>query len=344
MAAAHPSGTNTYIADWDSTGKLQTSYSRNPSDFALNKYCTLTPVTKNRAYYMRVTAEVAARIINDQDYIWPDGNVEPDDNDEQESFEFVPIETRRRAYKFAVGYQAAEQSDWKIVAAYSKFMAQKAMTNRTLRILEAGLTAANYDASHVMTATAAGGDFWTAGTGANPVIKKSLDKAVDTVLTDTLGQVDNESLVLVLSPTLAFSISESPELHEFVKSSPFARDQITGKIMGRNARFGLPESLYGVDVVVEKTVRVTSRKGASSATKTYAMDSNKALLVARPGELVGVEGAPSFSTLHCFMREEMTVETKDDPDNRRKKGRIVEDFDAYVVAPASGFLFTNCRS
>ena len=259
MAAAFASGTNTYVPDFNAGGKLKVGFSRSPSDFLVNKYSKLTPVSKNRAYYLRITAEEAARVVNDRDFIWPDGQVEPDDNDGQESFEFVQIETKRRRYGFGIGYMAAEQADFNIIAEYARVNAQKAMTNRTIRVLEAGLDTSNYDASHVKTATALGGGFWSAGTATNPIIKKCINAAVETVLTDTLGVVDSDSLMLVIGPELARAISESQEIHEFVKGSPYARDQIAGQIPGKNAKFSLPESLYGVDLLIEKTVKVTSR-------------------------------------------------------------------------------------
>jgi hypothetical protein len=42
-----------------------------------------------------------------------------------------------------------------------------------------------------------------------------------------------------------------------------------------------------------------------------------------------------------FMHEEMTIETKVEIDNRRTIGRCVEDFDAQVVSPISGYLLTE---
>ena len=53
-----------------------------------------------------------------------------------------------------------------------------------------------------------------------------------------------------------------------------------------------------------------------------------------------MEGSPSFSTFTVFLKEEMTVESKHDRDNRRHLGRVVNDFAAKTVAPITGFLFT----
>ena len=64
--------------------------------------------------------------------------------------------------------------------------------------------------------------------------------------------------------------------------------------------------------------------------------------MSRPEGLMGSEGVADFATCQIFSYEDMTVETKKDPDNRREQGRIVDDFDVQVVAPASGFLMTSC--
>ena len=50
MAAVYPSGTNTYLPSFDATGNMIVSFSRNVKDFALNKYVTITPVTKSTGY------------------------------------------------------------------------------------------------------------------------------------------------------------------------------------------------------------------------------------------------------------------------------------------------------
>jgi hypothetical protein len=52
----------------------------------------------------------------------------------------------------------------------------------------------------------------------------------------------------------------------------------------------------------------------------------------------------SFSTAHVFAHEEMTTETKDDVDNRRTLGRVVENYDVQIVAPATGYVLTAVLS
>ena len=76
MASVYPSGTNTYIPSFDATGELIVSFSRNPKSFSLNRYTTITPVKKSTGYYLKLTAEQAARVSNSNlnDFVWSDGN------------------------------------------------------------------------------------------------------------------------------------------------------------------------------------------------------------------------------------------------------------------------------
>ena len=136
-------------------------------------------------------------------------------------------------------------------------------------------------------------------------------------------------------------MSMCQEIVDYVKASPEALAQIKGELGGRNTRYGLPDKLYGFETFVESTRKVTSRKGATRAVSSV-FPTTQAVLCSRVGELEGVAGAPSFSTLVIFAYEEMTVETKNDSDNRRTIGRVVENITAKLAAPASGALFSNC--
>ena len=107
-----------------------------------------------------------------------------------------------------------------------------------------------------------------------------------------------------------------------------ARWQVRGELPNRNKFYGLPEQLYGIKLVVEATRKVTSKKGASSVTRSQVMPKTTPFLCSRPGGLVGVADAPNFSTLVLFAQEEMTTETLRDNNNRRTTGRVVENVGA----------------
>jgi hypothetical protein len=346
MAFGYPSGFNTFVPSFDASGQLVVQFSRNPKDFPLNQYITLTPVKKSVGYYLKITAEQAARVINSAtlgDFVWSDGNDAPTGEWGTESFQFTPFNTTRYAFPFRLGYKAVDQADWKILASHGAIAAQDAMTARTVRVVTLLLTTGTWDASHVASATTQGGGFWSAGTTSTPYIKKTLNKCAQTIQLDTLASVKVKDLKVVISPVVASAMASSGEIQDYLKNSPFALAQVRGDVPSQNGLWGLPDTLYGYGVCVEDAVQVSSRKGATRVA-SYVMDPNKAVMVARPGQLTGHAGGPSFSTVHVMSYEEMTVEQRDDPDNRRIAARVVEDYDVQPVAPAAGFLITNILS
>jgi hypothetical protein len=351
MASGYPSGFNTFVPSFEASGHLSVSYSRNPKDFPLNQWITLTPVNKSVGYYLQVTAEVAARVINSpslNEFVWNDGADAPTGEWGLEAFNFQSYNTVRFTYPFRIGYKAEEQASWQILAMHSEFAAQDAMTARATRVISTALTTSNYASNHVATATAAGGGLLSAGSAANPYIKAAFNYAAQIIQKDTVGRVRPKDLCVVMSPSAADPLGRSQEISDYVKSSPYALAQVRGDAPNQNGQWGLPDQLFGYKVVVDDTVRVTSKKNATRAT-SYAFagaggTGESILMCARPGQLTGPAGGPSFSTVHMFAYEEMTVEQRDDPDNRRIMGRVVEDFDTQVVAPASGFVITHVLS
>jgi hypothetical protein len=341
-----PSGFNTFVPSFDASGKLVVAYSRNPKDFPLNRWITLTPVKKSQGYFLQVTAEEAARIINGDlaDFVWPDGNDAPSGQWGDESFNFQPFNTTRYLFGFRIGYKAEQQADWKILALYAAFKAQQAMTARAVRAITAALNQSNYAASHVQTATALGGGFWSTGTTSNPIVKKCMNAMAQQIQLDTNGAVKREDLRMVISPVVAAAVASSSEIQDYVKNSVYAMPQVRGDVASNNGLWGLPDKLYGYELIVDDTVRVTSRKGAAARAAGYVFDGNTAFMCARPGQLVSEAAGPSFGTVHLFSYEEMTVEQRDDPDHRRIAGRVIDDYDVEVVAPATGAIITHVLS
>jgi hypothetical protein len=344
MAAfSYPSGTNTFVPSFDATGHLVVSYSRNPKDFSLNKYVSLTPVKKSSGYWLKITAEVAARVINSdklREFVWHDGDDAPDGNWNAESFKWLQFATERYVYPFQIGYKANEQADWKILAAYADYAAQDAMTARTLKVLNVLTDTSNHDTSHYDTATNLVGGSLASGTPTDPRFKKLVNKVMFQIQKATLGMVRPKDMMVLCSPTFADELSRSQEVHTYLKESPFSLAQVRGDSESQNGVWGLPDQLYGMPIVIEDAVRVSSKKGATRSAD-YVLGSDKILFLTRKGGLTSPAGGPSFSSCHIFSYEEMTTEQRDDPDNRRIKGRVVEDFDVRLVSPASTYLVTS---
>lgn len=344
--AVFPSASNTYVLSHEASGSMVIDFSRNIDDFPINQYAQLRKVNKMSGYYLEMTVEEAGRILNAdlQDFEWPDSTPDPDANDGTESFNYLDFHCKRYRYGFAIGDLASEQASWDIIAQHSSIKARQAMTARTQLAISALTDASAYATSHKSAVGSIPGvtDSWELSTTSRTDIKRSLDYAAEIINIDTLGVVQKKDLILVISPTLARKMSVAQEIVDYMKGSPQAYPFIRGSLPGGKVEYELPSDLYGYKLVVENSVKTTSHKGASSVSKSYIMPETTPVLISRVGALEAKipASAPSFSTLTGFMYEEMTVETRNEPDNRRTKGRVVENMTFVVTAPVSAFRFS----
>ena len=344
MTAVYPSHQNTYIRDHEASNKLVIDFARDMKRFRVNNYCQIVPVKKLAGYYLEMTIEEAGRILaaNLDNFVWYDGDPAPEQDEGTEKFEWKPFGCTRRVFHFKFGNLTIDQASWDIVAQHASMKARQAMTGRTQLAVTALTTEANYDASHVLDVTAIAGNTgnWKQSTTARQDIKRSLLHGLELIKDATLDAVDEDAFRLVISSALAKDLVLTQEIVDYIKGSPEALAQIRGELPGSNVMYGLPDRLYGIPLEVESTRKVTNRKGATRAVSSVFPSTN-AVLCSRPGGLVGVDGVPTFSTVCIFAQEEMTVEKKDDTDNRRVTGRVVDTVDVKMVAPASGILFTD---
>lgn len=346
MVAVFPSGSNTFVKDHEGSGRLVIDFSRNPKDFPVNQYAQVTPVKKTAGYYLEMTVEEAGRLLSTDgaEFRWADGADRPSGAHGTESFQFKEFRTERMSYDARLGEQAVDQAGWDISEQHLNIKAQQAMTSRTQDVVTCLTTTGNYASSHTSAVSSISGNTgtWAASTTARQDIKRSLNYAAKKILADTLSAVRPRDLKLVLGVDEASALSECQEIVDYIKGSPHAFAQIKGEIENRNHLFGLPERLYGYDVVIEDSMKETGRKGATS-NKTNIWPSGKAVLCARPNGLVGVANAPSFSTMTLFVyeKEEMLIEKRHDDWNKRYDISIIDNRKAAMTSQVSGYLFTG---
>jgi hypothetical protein len=198
-------------------------------------------------------------------------------------------------------------------------------------------------ANHTATANAFVGGFLDQGTSTVPLIRNFLNKAQVLIAQDTLGVVKANQIQLVMNPNQAKLLSASPEVHDYIKGSYWAQQELLQQLQPAN-KFGLPSSLYGYPVVVDDTVQVTSRFGAT-LTKTWVFPDQTLLLASRIGGLQGVFGGPAFSTLTWFYyNDELTAERFDQPYDRLTEGHVVQNGVPVLTSPLSGYLLTSTTS
>ena len=362
VTAAFPGGApNTFVPSTEATGNMVVDYSRNVNDFALNSYVQIVPVTKSVGLYTFMTVEEAGRITDSTgaDSLWPDGEDAPDDRGGTESFQFLPYQCQRRSKQFRIGQLASTQASWDILAQHARIKCQQMMTIRTQLVVNTMTTTANYNGqySDVTSITGTSGGRWDISTAARQDIRRSLAYAQDIVRKAVLGAVTWADFRLVISPGCARKLAACQEIVNYIQNTPYALDYIKGKL-GPAAAYGLPDMLYGTPVVIEDAYKTTTRKGAATTVKSTVLSDSTPFLCCRPSaggdsaakaerDLVAPVDSnqvPRYATAAIFMIEEMTVEQKYDADNRLNRGRVVENYVAQMVAPQTGFLFTNAVS
>jgi hypothetical protein len=141
-----------------------------------------------------------------------------------------------------------------------------------------------------------------------------------------------------MSPKTAHAMSQSAELKDLIK---YTQGVQLMQGAGNYSRYGLVPQLFGIgDIVIEDAVKVTNQKGATRAAD-YILGLNAVVFVSRPQGLVGVEGGSNFATVTNFVYEDMTVETFDDPRNRRTVGSIVDNSAIEITAPLAGWYIVD---
>ena len=334
----YPGSGNVFIPQV--TANMIVGFSRNVKSFRLPQYIKITKSPRTEGKYITLTAKQAARIVNQQDFTWPDGTPRPTGEKNAESFTYTAFNCERRDYPFGFGEMTTMQADWQIIQQHAQIVAQQCMTARTMRFADLAGTSGNWPTGHTDTATNVAGGKFDVGASTTPYIKKGLNAAAKTIHKKTLGAVQPSQLMIVMNPNEACLWAQSPEIHDYVKSSPFAQAELAQANMNAN-KWGLPSTIYGYPIVVEDAVKIAYRKEATE-TYAYAWPDATVMMCARQGELEGVYGGGDFSTLTMFWwNDEFTVEAFNDPKNRRTEGHVVECTAEKMTAGISGYLFTS---
>jgi hypothetical protein len=358
FTTAFPGPLNVYIPAFQGkqTANLIISYARDPKKFAVNKLTLRQPTQTLAGNWLSLRPEVLARIINDpNEVVWVDGQPRPTGTHNQQDFRATSYQCVRRARPAYIGWQTRDQAVWDVQDTQLGVLGHQMMTQRAFAFYGVAMATATHLASHVKTATAwsnigGTGGFWSAGTSTNPIIKRTLGNVADQIRKDTMASVNYTDLTLVITPTEAIGMANSAEIHDYLARSPYALAQVKGDSPSQNGQWGLPDKLYGMDLVIDPTLRTTSGRLTVPGTTVDILDSsdNKALVMATPGALgdnVGqVTSAFSSFALFVYNGEEMVVETQDEPWNKRTMMSVHETYDIKCVAPETCALVTNLFS
>lgn len=350
MPYTPPAYSNVTIPTMDASGDLVVSFSRNPKKFSVNRYAHLRKVKKRLGYYLTIDPADAARVnsLDGSESLWPLNQPRPAAKFVQ-NHQFHRFDCERHTRGFELDRETVKHAEWDIKRTNGAAVAQQLMTERTLRALSA-LNGASWgtNTAAVDGTLLTGGQNWTNGTPTAPNIFNSLLQAKEAIEKATVGALSSDDMILVVDPTTARKMATSPEIHSYLKESPFAEAKLRDK-NNWNQQFGLPPDLYGFTVVVEKAVVEAAKKGGATDRK-WALNGSvgtaTAYLLTRPEDegMALDEGGDDDPTVHSTIAvlsyEEMNVEVFEDSKNRMLDSYITEDNAILVTSVLSGFKFT----
>jgi hypothetical protein len=355
MAFTVPGGQNTFIPTTELSGNLVVAFSRNVSKFPVNKIAQHRTVSKTTGFYTYFNPLDVARFsagavtsggatLQTPQFDWPPGSPAPTGFTNVPGFEYRQFATRRKAYPGNLDLLGEQQASWPVLKTTSGHLAQLAMTDRALEVSGVISNPATYPSTHVDTAVNFGGDALDLGTPDNPVLKRAIQTLANIILKDTAGNVLWDNLTLVMNPNTASRLSRSQEIHAIMKESRYALPLIKGdKSIQSNQRFGLPDMLYGLNVVVEWTTYNPFNRGASGEAHGFVFPDDVIAVVSREEDFEAAEEANSYSTVHLFVYgpDDMKVESETDTWNRVIKLKVTDNRQALAVAGVSGGLITD---
>jgi hypothetical protein len=343
-----PGSGSGFIPSFEASGQLIAGYTRNVNDFALNRWVQIQPITSPLAFYLNIDPANAARVLGSdgEGNDWADGNDAPDGADNPLGAGWSEFMAKRSIFPFRVGHVAQKYSSYDITSVYASQVAQQAMTLRTIRaVAEVAAIASNGGATATATALG-GGKFDSTGTTttiAPPYFRTALNKAFISIQKSTYGKLKPKDMQVVMNPNTAALIGESDEIVQYCLKSNVAVQAMKGD-MPVYDQYGIPDRFAGYNIVVEDAVKNTAKKGASSVTPAYCFPDQQVAMTARVGGLEIPYGAPSFSSITLFELEGMTVELKDDTDNRVVKGRVIDHYKVQTTSGISTYLITSATN
>lgn len=346
MANGYPGG-STHVPLLELSGNLMIEFGRNLDKFPSNRYSRVTPVKNDFGTYLRFNPQDLARSSNiPNDGLWAPGTARPVYTDQTLGYEPKTFKTKRYNYGKPLDKRGVDLANWPLMKMETEALAQLAITVRSYNVANTIFTTANYDASHVVTATTANGAGFTQdGTTSDPRIKKTLDYCARKIQQDTLGRVKWGNLSVLINHNTALRWSATREIREYLMQHADAWKMVTGaKDKSYNAAYGLPDTLYGYNLIIEDTFYNTHNPGAATVTPSIIVPDNQLAVLLADGEQEQLEGGKSYNTCHVFAYEEFTVETFDDPKSRVVELNVAMDYDVQIVAPATGMIVTNLFS
>lgn len=336
------------------------AFVRNHKAFPFLNYMQMIPAPETVFMYFRLHPDDPIRLKALNSAAWAYDDYAPTGRGSSLNGEWIESRVNRWAFGWELGEETIRV--WKKNAfdpkmLYDEVTIHKANLHRAQRCVNA-ITDATYEQTSSLQGLIGAGSFWDKSSGEefdgggtdNPnfqIIKKTFLKINRRLHLATNGVATMDNMVAVITPEVAEKLAYCGEIVNLLKQSQYAKEVESVQY----ARWGLPETLYGVKIVVEDSPRVfinleadgTSIADATVASeRDYILTGDTVYFGIRPGGLDGGIGMKSFATWQLYhFRGEVQVKAFSDPENELIKGRVVMEDKALAVATVAGYKLTN---
>lgn len=340
------------------TLQIQVEFSRNPQNFAFPRYAQTIPSNQMKGYFPELDAIEAGRIAHADDYLWPDG--QPCPRGTEQPLRWKAWNAERHAFAYQLGDMTVDQADYDIIGSHARMHAAKAMTLRSFEAMTLLETAASWPTGNTSATVDllggfSGANWYTGATTAGQYIKQSFALVIQAIEKATGGAANFNEICCIVNPNSARQMGASPEIVAYLTQ----HEQAMGLLQGNDAKmlnqYGLPPLLYGIKMIVENTVRTSTRRDEDdSATTSYTMSDDKAIFVTRQGAINDAASVvaqnmitesgnvvPSYSTLLHISKADMMVQADHHDWHKITRGRVVDTRDIVVSSFISGYLIQD---
>lgn len=354
MTLRYGSATNGFIPEW--AGQI-IAFVRQPDKFKINKYIQLVPSDEPIGVYSILSRDESVRVVTSEEFVWMDGADMPSGDAYGSRFDTDTFTCQRYAFPWNVG-NVTEQTArvWKPRLTHMVEATSKCMTHRTWKIVTTMTTSTNWPSSQTADANTINGGHGRFDLGSDDpnsgnylAFKRGLLGMAQQINLYTNSVVTIDMLRFIMSPKDARKIGQSPEMTNYLRESPFAKEEMSNPGGAVNELWGLPKTYAGIELVVEDATRVSERPTVAATTTTeatsnrdYIFPAGSGVMMSQVGGLDGELGGKNFSTMQMYYwRDLLRVKAEYDQWNEKIKGAVVDYFTPKLAAPYSGFLCTN---
>lgn len=310
---------------------------RDKNMFLLNQIVPSYTVQNINGKYWKFDDPEAFRRVRATDVMWsPGGDSLPNTLGTRK--DIATYECKRRALREALDTDMLQNADeaLQLTTRTTETLVARLMLEKTINAFS---TLTDGTSLNTATCTAAGGGKWSASTSSTTYIQKSIQGAVLAITQNSYGTVDPRNIKMVINPLAAQHLARNGEIRDIFKQSNVGAGFVASDAPWWAGQWhGIPNRLYGVEVVVASTYYNTSEEGKADS-NTYPVDDD-AIFVH-----VDSPGLRSYSTATFFEYEPMTVEMFGDGEHNREKRvapiHVVTWWDFQITAKNSGYLLTD---